>query len=163
MSPIVLLTMVVGVTAAVWAVDGVLRHRRKSALRRLAGEWHMGYAERDLFNLGGRIVGEFPVPAAGALRVVDVIYGSQQDRHRYLFTAQYTRGVVGGRRREQWVMTFCEPQDAAQGQCCSPLIAAPEQLSILDQYRHLHDHEVSSATSRASAAPGAASGSSPAS
>ena len=149
MTPIRLLTLVLALTVLAWTTHQILRQLRRRQLRRLAVQWRMGYAERDLFNLAARITSQLPVPAAADLRVLDLLYASEGNHHRYVFTVEYTRGIISSHRRECRVMTFCEPRDTA-ARCPSPLLPAPEQLPILDQYRHLHDHNFASSNPRSS-------------
>ena len=138
--PLLLLGSLLAITAIAWIVHKFLRHRIKKRLRRFANDWKMRYAERDLFHLAPRIAAIVPVPGAADLRVIDVIYGSHGDTHRYLFTAEYTRGVVGRHEREQRVMTFAEPKEPTPENPPTPLVCAPPELPIADQYVHLHEH-----------------------
>jgi hypothetical protein len=137
MSPVSFLALLAAITAAAWAAGAGLRHRRRNALRRLAAEWQMRYVQEDLFNLAGRIAPAFPIPDVSDVRVVDLIYGSQQDRHRYVFTAEYTLGREDRYRRDCRAATFCEPKEPGAGQCSTPLVMAPGELPIVDQYEHL--------------------------
>lgn len=137
--PLLLLSSLLALTALALVVHKILRHGIKRRLRKFAGEWRMGYAERDLFQLAPRIATIIPVPGAADLRVIDVIYGSKGEQHRYLFTAEYTRGVVGRHEREQRVMTFAEPKEPTRDNPPTPLVCAPQDLPIAEQYRHLHE------------------------
>jgi hypothetical protein len=137
--PLLLLGSLLALTALALVVHKILRHGIKRRLRQLAGDWKMGYVERDLFHLAPRIATIIPVPGAADLRVIDVIYGSQGKTHRYLFTAEYTRGVVGRHEREQRVMTFAEPKEPTRENPPTPLVCAPQDLPIPEQYRDLHE------------------------
>jgi hypothetical protein len=136
--PLLLLSTLLALTALALVVHKFLRHRIKRRLRRMAGDWKMRYVERDLFHLAPRIATIIPVPGAADLRVIDVIYGSEGETHRYLFTAEYTRGVVGRHEREQRVMTFAEPKEPTRENPPTPLVCAPQDVPIVEQYRHLH-------------------------
>jgi hypothetical protein len=138
--PLLLLASLLALTALALIVHKILRHAIKRRLRRFASDWKMRYVERDLFHLAPRIATIIPVPGAADLRVIDVLYGSEGDTHRYLFTAEYTRGVVGRHEREQRVMTFAEPREPSRENPPTPLVCAPQDLPIPDQYLHLHDH-----------------------
>src|SRR3954468_11670542 len=135
-SPAMFFFGLLGVTAAVWAIHRGLRHGHKERLKQLASAWGMRYAQADPFNLAARVAGEFPIPGVADLRIRDMIYATQGDRHRYVFTAEYTMGVVDRHRREARAVTFCDPKDSA-GHCATPLILAPEELPLLDQYKQL--------------------------
>jgi hypothetical protein len=127
------------ITAIVWTVHRLIRHAHKRRLRALASAWGMKYAQADPFNLAARVAGEFPIPGVADLRIRDMIYATQGDRHRYVFTAEFTMGVIDRHRREARAVTFCDPRDAKEpaGQCASPLILAPQEKPLIDQYRHL--------------------------
>jgi hypothetical protein len=134
------LSLVVELTVLAWVTHVALHFLRRQRLRRLSSEWHMGYAQADLFNLAGRIAPLFPIPDATNLRIVDLIYCSEGPSHRYVFTAEYTCSIDGGCARERRVMTFCEPQGDSLPGSPLTLIAAPEELSIVEQYRYLQSH-----------------------
>ena len=135
-SPSVFFISLLCVTAVVWTLHRVMRHAHKKQLRALASQWGMQYAQADLFNLAARVAGQFPIPSVADLLVRDMIYATQGDRHRYVFTAEYTLGVIDGQRREERAVTFCDPREAG-GQCATPLILAPEELPLIEQYRQL--------------------------
>jgi hypothetical protein len=137
MPPLLLLSLLIAITGAVAALHLIIRHRQKRDLRQLANEWQMRYAEADLFNLGLRIAGHFPVAGTSDLRVLDLIYASEESRHRYLFTAEFTTGAGDQYRRQRRAMTFCDPVEAASAQGPSPLLFAPAELPLVQQYQHL--------------------------
>ncbi len=124
------------ITAGVWTIHRVMRHGHRKRLRELAGKWGMQYAQADLFNLAARVAGEFPISGVADLKIVDMIYATQGDRHRYVFTAEFTLGVIERHRREARAVTFCDPRDSG-GQCATPLILGPEELPLIEQYRQL--------------------------
>jgi len=134
-SPALFFLGLVGVTALVWAVHRILRHGHKQRLKQLASSWGMTYAQADPFNLAARVAGDFPIPGVADLRIRDMIYATHGDRHRYVFTAEYTMGVVDRHRREARAVTFCDPKDS--GGCASPLILGPGELALIEQYRQL--------------------------
>ncbi|HEV8378754.1 MAG TPA: hypothetical protein VGP99_07880 [Tepidisphaeraceae bacterium] len=135
-SPFVFFISLLCVMAIVWTLHRVMRHAHKKQLRSLASQWGMQYAQRDLFNLAARVAAEFPIVGVADLVIRDMIYATQGDRHRYVFTAEYTLGVIDRHRREARAVTFCDPRDSG-GQCATPLILAPEELSLIEQYRQL--------------------------
>jgi hypothetical protein len=139
MRPLSFLAAMMALTAAAWAVNALLRARRAAVLGRLAGVWQLRYASRDPFNLAIKIGERFPVPGAADLRVVDLLYGSEPGRHRYLATVQFTQGVVHGKRRLWRVATFSESHDAGHGEGVSPLQLAPVDLPWKEQYVFLRD------------------------
>ena len=146
MSPVLLLAALVAVTLIACGTEGLLRHIRARQLRSLAVQWRMAYTHRDPFNLAERIGARLPLPAPN-LRVLDLVHGSEASFHRYVFTVEFTQETLSTYGRKRRVFTFCEPRDVADP-CPAPLVAAPEELPILDQYRHLHDHNWTSSDRR---------------
>ena len=135
-SPSIFFLSLLTLTALVWILHRAMRHAHKKQLRALAGAWGMQYAQADLFNLASRVAANFPIVGVADLVVRDMIYATQGDRHRYLFTAEYTIGVISSQRREIRAVTFCDPRESG-GQCATPLILAPEELPLIDQYKQL--------------------------
>src|SRR5690242_13855208 len=103
-------------------------HRRR--MTALAREWRMHYARDDRFNLAPRVAERLSVPGAADVRIVDLIYGSEQGTRRYVFSAHYTRGVVRWKRREKCVASLSETREEWTG-----LVVAPAELSLVEQYR----------------------------
>lgn len=140
MAPLVFLAAMTGLTAVAWMIHAAVRSGQRRALRRLAGQWQMRYSERDLFHIGQRIAEIFPVAGAADVRVMDLIYGTQGQRHRYLFTAQYTAGEVHDQRREERAMTFCESMEGGGACDRSPLVLGEEGYELVEQYRRLGEN-----------------------
>jgi hypothetical protein len=135
-SPSVFFISLLALTALIWILHRTMRHAHKKQLRSLASQWGMQYAQADLFNLSSRVAAEFPIVGVADLVIRDMIYATQGDRHRYVFTAEYTLGVIERHRREVRAVTFCDPREAG-GQCATPLILAPEELPLIEQYKQL--------------------------
>jgi len=106
-----------------------LHHRRLIALAR---EWRMHYAADDRFNLAPRVAERLSLPGAADVRIVDLIYGTEQGTRRYVFSAHFTRGVVRWKRRERCVGSLVETREE-----WSRLSVAQKELSIVEQYRSL--------------------------
>jgi hypothetical protein len=137
MIPLTFLASVLAVTFIAYIGHRLLRRAVSEKYRRLAANHHMHYAERDLFQIARRVVERFPIPGASDLRVMDVIYQREGDRYRYLFTIEYTMGVVRTKRRMRRAATLCEPRDQACPTGWSKLELAPLELCLSDQYAHL--------------------------
>lgn len=137
MSPAALFSLAFLVTAGAAVVDFALRRRRCCHFRKLASEWRMNYSPRDQFRLTPRVARSFPVPGAARIRVVDLIYGIDRDQYRYVFTAEYTAGIVSSRRRVRRAGTFSEPRDRSSQASESPISLAPVHLPLMEQYRRL--------------------------
>jgi len=100
----------------------------------------MNYSPLDQFRLTQRVIRDFPVPGAANIRVQDLIYGLVHNRYRYVFTAEYTIGVLSAKRRVQRAGALSEPRDATLPPLDSaeePIALAPAGLPLLDQYRML--------------------------
>ena len=136
-SPLVVLCVLIALTVAAALYEAAARSRRRRALRQLAARWQMTYSPQDRLRVRDKIAGRLPIPVAADLYVTDVIYGGEGERYRYVFTAEYTLGVVRTKRRELRVATFCEPRSRACAQSTEPINFAPEDLPILQQYEHL--------------------------
>jgi hypothetical protein len=137
MSPLGLLALTFGITALAALAHRRSRHRRQNELRALAGQWQMNYSPRDQLRLTLKIAGRFPVPGAANLKVLDLIYGADQEKHRYVFTAEYTVGVVHRKRRLVRAAAFVEPRDSAQPHETTEVRLAPADLPLVEQYRRL--------------------------
>jgi hypothetical protein len=140
MLPAYFLLLVVALTLAAWLAYVSRRGLQQRALRKLAAEWRMQYSPGDRFRLSDRVAERFPVPGAADVRVVDLIYGSTEHNcYRYIFSCEFTQGVVRLKRRGRRVATFSEPKDRSTAADWSPLVLAPEDISTLEQYKRLHD------------------------
>ena len=134
--PSLLLATLVLITTVSYLFDRLRRSRRRAVLRGLARQWKMHFATTDPFNLAPRVASMFPVPGAANLCICDVIYAQQGDRHRYIFTAEYTQGVLRHHLRVRRAATFCEAKDQAGD--CSPVQLAGGAISVPAQYEALH-------------------------
>src|SRR6185295_16506316 len=98
MTPFEFLWIMIAVTSTALAADRLIRRRRRRALAELAREWRMHYSLRDVFHLSDRVAHRFPVPGAAALRVTALIYGIEGEFHRYIFSTEFTLGVVRSKK-----------------------------------------------------------------
>ena len=133
MSPGLLFLACVLLTGAGLALDVAAHRRRGRALRALAAEWRMHYNAGDQLRLATKVLPRLPVPGAANVRVMDLIYGSDRDRYRYVFSVEYTVGVVGPKRRVVRVASLSEPRERGHAGPVS-LTIAPEDGSMVDQY-----------------------------
>ena len=138
MSPIELLGLTLLVTAAGMAWELVRGRRHRARLQGLADEWKMAYSPSDHFRLTPRVAKRFPVPGAANIRVHDLIYGVDEGEYRYIFTAEYTAGVVHGKRRVVRAGTLSEPRDRPTIHAAAEVRLAPADLPLLEQYRRLN-------------------------
>jgi hypothetical protein len=134
--PIYFLLGLIALTIAVPVALNIAHKPYRRVLQELARRWHLAYSPSDRFRLADRIAGSFPVPGAAALRVGELIYGSQGDRYRYLFVVEYTLGIVTGKRRVRRVATFSEAKDAGSA-AVTQLDLADETLPLARQFEAL--------------------------
>jgi hypothetical protein len=139
MSPLTLLLVAAGVTAAAGLCEWLRIRRRRRALRALAMSWQMHYTPTDRFHLASRIGGALPTPGAAGIRVVDLIYGRRDDCYRYVFTAEYSVGTISGTERRVTVAGFAEPCELGSASSGPGLVLAPDHTDLFEQYRHLRD------------------------
>ena len=110
MNPSQLLGLAVAITGGASVVDSITRRRSADALRRLAADWRMNFSLTDRLNLTSKVARHFPIPGAANLRVTNVVYGTAGDRYHYIFTAEYTIGVVRAKHRLTQAGSFAEPR-----------------------------------------------------
>jgi hypothetical protein len=137
LEPSLALGVVVAISFVAALIDGIARHRRRKALRRLASEWKMTYSPSDRLKVRSKVIGHLPVPGAADVYVTDVIYGGEGDLYRYVFSAEYTLGAVRGKRRRVRAATFAEPRGRAAGGHPGPITLAPEGMRLIEQYEAL--------------------------
>jgi hypothetical protein len=135
-SPFQFLSLLLGVSAIAAGVQWAAGARRCRAFRGLAREWGMQYVSSDRFRLAERIAGRLPVPGAADLRVSDLLYRTEAGRRQYLFTCEFTRGVVFSQRRRRRVAAF-EESTSAEAEC-PELRIGDEKMPLAEQYRQLH-------------------------
>ena len=136
MPPGVLLFALIALTVVAVAMDVLAHRRRARALRVLAAQWRMTYHPADPIRVAPKVLPRFPIPGAANVRVMDLIYGSDRDRYRYVFSVEFTVGLVGPRRRIVRVASLSEPRDRGATGPVS-LNLAPAQGTLVDQYRYL--------------------------
>jgi hypothetical protein len=137
MTPLEFLSFMVALTAAVAAVEAMRRRRHMNALRKLAADSHMHYSAVDRFRLAPRVAQRLPVPGAAAVRVLDLVYGVERDNYRYVFSTEYTTGVLRSKTGVRRVATFAEPRDPGTQGDIGELVFAPHGLPLVQQYEHL--------------------------
>jgi hypothetical protein len=135
MPPIDLLCALLLLTAAAGIIHRQRNRRHEAVFRDLAVENHMHYSPRDSLRLTPRVATLIPLPGASAVKVVDLLYRTDEQLHHYVFTAEYTVGVTGPKHRIRRAAAFTESKTTADS--ISPIRLAPEQSSLLEQYQTL--------------------------
>ena len=140
MPPRGLLSLAIAITALAAIAQRSVRIRWERRLRALAAEWGLNYSPRDQLRLGARVAAQFPIPGAANLRISDLIYGTEGARRRYVFTAEFTVGVVHRKRRMVRAAAFAESRqlsgEVGDSVDSGELTLAPADLPLLEQYRH---------------------------
>ena len=137
MSPLHFLATMLIVTAAAQLAYAVRQRAHRARIYELARDWQMHFSAHDRFDLAARVALCFPVPGVSELRVFDLVYGSEGDSYRYLFSVDYTVGVTHAKHRVRRVVSFREPKGRTTVADWSPLVLAPAELPTLAQYRAL--------------------------
>lgn len=137
MTPAGLLSLAILLIGAAALSERVLARMHRGRLKRLAAGCRMRYSPNDRFRLTPRITRNFPIPGAAKIKVVDLIYGIESDSYRYVFTAEYTAGIVRGKHRVQRACSFSEPRDRLLESADPHITLAPSGLPLLEQYRQL--------------------------
>ena len=135
MPPLILLALLVAATVVARVVDGVARRRRAVAYGLLAVAHDMHYSPGDPLRLTPRVAAALPVPGAAAVRVIDLLYRTDDAGHHYVFTAEYTVGVVNVKRRVRRAAAFDEPRGTTVPPAAVRL--GPEHLELAGQYESL--------------------------
>lgn len=137
MLPLTFLAAVLALTLAAFVGHLFVRRRLSRQLRHAAAQWRMHYSEKDRFQLTTRVAERFPVPGASDFDVYDLLYRQEDEQRRYLFTVEYTRGVVRAKQRVRCVALITEPRDCRDDAAWSPLTIASDDLPLLEQYESL--------------------------
>ena len=127
---ILLLITIGGVVAERWH-----RHREQCVYRKLALEHRMHFSAGDPLRLTARVAGRLPVPGAAGVRVINLMYRTDEQNHYYVFTAEFTVGVVGPKHRIRRAAAFVESKSGAASENLIHL--GPEELPLTEQYRML--------------------------
>jgi hypothetical protein len=130
------LAIVVAISAVALVISRFSRRDRQKQIEDLSKEWGMQYSPRDAFNLAPLIASHLPIPGAADVCVHDMLYSTDSAGHRYIFSAEYTSGVVHSKVRRHCVVSLLERRggDVAWGS----FQMAAEGLSLVEQYRSLH-------------------------
>ena len=138
-NPGICLAVLVAVTVLAVLIETDSGRRRRKNLRQLAIKWGMTYSPTDRLRLLARITERFPVAGAADMEVSDVIYGSDGDRYRYVFTVRYTVGVIRGKRSLRRVAAFSEARGkrAVIPEQPGSITMADDQLPLVEQYQAL--------------------------
>jgi hypothetical protein len=136
MPPITFLILGLAITGTYAGIEFILRRRRTRELRALARTHSMHYCFGDRFRFASKIAEHFPVIGAADIRVRDLLYGSHDETHRYVFTVEFTKGVIRTKKRHSLVASFTEPRGQRKNRRID-LRFGDKSLTRVDQYRTL--------------------------
>jgi hypothetical protein len=127
------------VTAAASIADALSRHNRARRLSALATAWRLRFTPEDRFELTPRVAAEFPTPGAADVVVRDVVYGQEAGGVvRYLFTIEYTVGVLRTKRRRSAVGMVVDAAGKDRAAAKPALELAPADVpTVVRQYEWL--------------------------
>lgn len=143
MSPTLFLLLAIGLTLAAYAAQWIICLRRTRPLRHLARAHGMHFCPSDRFHFAPMIAQRLPIAGAADVRIFDLIYGSHNDLHRYVFSVEYTRGVVRTKSRHRCVAAFVEPRRAVHSRFVDLCMADDPTRPIVDQYKSLCQYVLS--------------------
>jgi hypothetical protein len=141
-SPEIYLILILMVLATVVGHSALRSYLQRKHLRNLARKWNMHFAAGDRLRLAQRAARHFPVPGAASIRVRNLIFRTEESRHQYLFTIDYTVGIIRGKVGRSSVAGFEEPvtRGIRSNQAPPTLFLAPRNLSFPAAYQHVLEH-----------------------
>jgi hypothetical protein len=138
-SPAIYLLFLLAILFAAVVAGAMSRFRRRRKLRICARKWNMHFAPGDRLRLARRIAEQFPVIGAANISVRDLLFRTEESRHQYLFTVDYTVGVIRGKVGRSTVAGFSEPVSRGSRIHSNPpvLSVAPPNLSGPAAYEYV--------------------------
>jgi hypothetical protein len=138
MIPAQCLIILIAMTTIAALAETVVVHLRRCMLRNLGKKWEMHFAAGDQLRLADRLAGKLPILGAANICVMDLLFSTDQNVHRYIFTVEFGVGVIRGKRRRWRVGGFQEPISrgiTAMPECSLSL--APQDLPIAAAYQYV--------------------------
>jgi hypothetical protein len=141
-SPELYLVLILTVLAAVVTHSALRSFLQRRQLRALARQWNMHFSPGDRLRLARRAARNFPIPGAASIRVRNLIFRTEESRHQYLFTVDYTVGIIRGKVGRSSVAGFEEPvtRGSRTSHATPVLFLAPRNLSFPAAYQHVLEH-----------------------
>ncbi len=95
----------------------------------------MHFTPADSLSLTPRIAAHLPLPGAAAVRVIDLLFRTDEKSHHYVFTVEYTLGAMGRKQRVRRAGALTEEKSGSVQSHAIRL--APAGLPLVEQYRIL--------------------------
>jgi hypothetical protein len=143
MPPVLLLLLLGVLTFVAYYASVWIRQVRSNRLAALAATWEMNFTPIDRFQLTGHVAARFPTPGAADIVVRDLVYGPHTvaGSLRYLFTVEYTLGILRTKRRWISAGTLVEQTGGGGDKRFSTVSLAPTNLPLIEQYEWLRAHQ----------------------
>jgi len=116
-----------------------LQSRERRALEMLARDKNLHFACDDRFKIAPKVAELLPTPGAADVRVYDVMYGKDGARYHFVFTVEWTEGVVRWKRRVRRVASFSEEKENTTEQARMHLRLSGDEGKRLKQYQSLYE------------------------
>jgi hypothetical protein len=140
--PILLLAFVVAVTCGAAVASRVSRKARAARVAKLAAQWGMSYTADDRFRITPIVAASFPTPGVADVVLRDLLFNRDAAGGlQYVFTVEYTTGVLRTKRRRVGVARYVEShvpgESPGAGTAIGAVALAPADLTVAAQYEHL--------------------------
>ncbi len=122
------------ITAGAAGLATVRRKRQTALLESLARQWELRFAAEDRFHLAGHVAAHLSVPGAADVVIRDVMYRQEASSYRYLFTVEYTMGVLRTKHRMVSAGVCTEMQHCPISQAYSQVALGAEGTTLAAQY-----------------------------
>jgi len=132
------LIILIAITASAALVARSVGGRRARRIEDMARGWGLRFSQGDRFQLSMHVVSLLPIPGAADVVVRDIAYCQESGCYRYLFTVEYTAGVLRTKHRCCSAGVLIESRTCPTAQAYSPVTLASAELSIDEQYAELH-------------------------
>ena len=116
-------------------INSWTRRRDQAVYRHLASQHRMHYSPADPLRLTPRVAAHLPIPGAAAVRVLDLLYRTDDLAHHYVFTVEYTVGTYGTKRRLRRAGALVESKSETAGPI--DVVLGQHGAKLIDQYREL--------------------------
>lgn len=144
-SPLFFLILLIAITGVAAIVARSMRQRGARRIEELARGWNLRFAPEDRFHLSLQVASLIPIPGAADVVVRDIIYRQDSGCYWYLFTVEYTVGVLRTKHGRCAAGVLTESRTCPTGQAYSPVTLGSRDLPLEDQYTALHEQFFASA------------------
>jgi len=133
----VFLIVVLALSAGAIVAQIARRRWRSRQVRQVAVQAGLHYSPVDRFALAGRIAPKLECPGAANVHILDLVYGLRNEQLRYVFTVEFTRGVLRTKRTPRRAFLAVEPKNRAVRDGNLQLTSVDGALDLIHQYQQL--------------------------